>query len=118
MTSGAFALLIGYLVREQPLNVALDLTLAFLANKPDAGETVHLLEKVAVLAQGANGGQAGIESLGEGWIAEEALAMGLYAALAFRDHNQGIDALSRSFSWGRQRLHGFHLRKHFGCTTW
>jgi ADP-ribosylglycohydrolase len=41
-----------------------------------------------------------LETLGGGWIAEEALAIGVYAALSYPDPDKAIDALSLAVSHG------------------
>ena len=70
---GAFAMLIAELLAGKPLNGALELVLDFLDGKPDAAETAAALRK----ARSAEN----VSELGEGWIAEEALAVGVFCAL-------------------------------------
>lgn len=70
---GAFAMLIAELLDGKPLNDALDLVLEFLEQERDASETASALRKARTAKD--------ISELGEGWIAEEALAIGVYCAL-------------------------------------
>ena len=70
---GAFAMLIAELLAGKKPDDALDLVLEFLADNPDAAETADALKK----ARSAKD----IAELGEGWVAEEALAIGVFCAL-------------------------------------
>lgn len=72
-SGGAFAMLIAELLSGKPLNNALDLVLDFLDREKDASETAAALRKARTAKD--------ISELGEGWIAEEALAIGVYCAL-------------------------------------
>ena len=66
-------MLIAELLDGKPLNDALDLVLEFLEQERDASETASALRKARTAKD--------ISELGEGWIAEEALAIGVYCAL-------------------------------------
>ncbi len=90
-SAGAFSLLIHALVNGGTLRGAADQVLAHLRDgKLAKGEEPDpaLLERLASalrLAAGDGGPLAAeelVEALGEGWVAEEALAVGLYAVLA------------------------------------
>ena len=70
---GAFAMLISYLRYGKSLAAALELVENHLKNIPDAAETLGAIRK-ARTAQN-------IAELGEGWVAEEALAIGIFCAL-------------------------------------
>ena len=70
---GAFAMLIAELLTGKPLEEALELVLEHLAGKPDAAETAAALRKAREAET--------VSELGEGWIAEEALAIGVHCAL-------------------------------------
>ena len=70
---GAFAMLIAELLAGKPLEEALELVLEHLGGKPDAAETASALRKAREAEN--------ISELGEGWIAEEALAIGVFCAL-------------------------------------
>lgn len=80
---GAFAMLIAELLAGKPLDKALDLVLKFLARKEDASETAAALRKARTAKD--------ISELGKGWIAEEALAIGVYCALKHTwDFKEGV----------------------------
>ena len=70
---GAFAMLIAQLLAGKPLDEALDLVLDCLDREEDASETAAALRKARTAKS--------ISELGEGWVAEEALAIGVYCAL-------------------------------------
>ena len=72
---GAFAMLISYLRYGKSLDSALDMVEKHLESESDAAETLAAIRK-ARTAQS-------IVELGEGWVAEEALAIGIYCALRF-----------------------------------
>jgi len=56
----------------------------------DAAETRRALELALVLGEDSNARAEDVERLGQGWIAEEALAIGLYCALVARDFTHGV----------------------------
>ena len=70
---GAFAMLISYLRHGKSLAAALDLVEKHLKNIPDAAETLAAIRTARTARN--------ITELGEGWVAEEALAIGIYCAL-------------------------------------
>jgi ADP-ribosylglycohydrolase len=61
-----------------------------LVKEPGHEETVDAVEAALGLAARGAPSPAAVESLGEGWIAEEALAIGLYCALVARDFEHGV----------------------------
>ncbi len=73
IAGGAFAMLISYLRNGKSLSESLDLLEEFLQKEAGAEETLSAICK----ARRAND----IAELGEGWVAEEALAIGIYCAL-------------------------------------
>ena len=70
---GAFAMLIAYLHAGKTLQESLDRTEMHLEQFADAAETLAAIRKARTAAD--------ITELGEGWVAEEALAIGIYCAL-------------------------------------
>jgi ADP-ribosylglycohydrolase len=70
---GAFAMLISYLRHGKPLDSALDLLETHLKTCADAAGTLAAIRKARTAET--------IAELGEGWVAEEALAVGIYCAL-------------------------------------
>ena len=70
---GAFAMLIDELQMGKSLDDALDIVFEQLDGKSEAAETCAALRKARTAEN--------ISELGEGWVAEEALAIGVYCAL-------------------------------------
>jgi ADP-ribosylglycohydrolase len=92
--SGALAVLIAALVRGEPLTRAVDTALAVLRSRPSGHETAPKLElALRWAAEGRRATPALMEQLVEGWVAEEALAMAVYAALTHPGPDQVLDAL-------------------------
>lgn len=96
LASGALALLVHEIVQGADLDGALDSTLELLERKAHHEETSGALKKARELAASAAPTPATVELLGGGWIAEEALAIGVYAALAHPEPEQFLDALALS----------------------
>ncbi|MEY9213185.1 ADP-ribosylglycohydrolase family protein [Thermobifida halotolerans] len=94
LASGATALLVRRLVSGDDLDAALDAVLAALRTRPHHEETTEAL--VAARAAAADGPPRAetVETLGGGWIAEEALAIAVYAALVHRGPQEFTDALA------------------------
>lgn len=65
------------------LDEALDVATEILRRHPAHEETLAALEKARRLARAGEPSVERVESLGEGWVAEEALAIAVYAALSF-----------------------------------
>lgn len=93
LASGALALLIGAIVRGEILTEAVDTTLTYLGEQPDHQETTRAIEQ-AVAAVDRPVSAETMESLGGGWVAEEALGMALYAALAHSEPDEFVQALA------------------------
>lgn len=85
VASGALALIIHFIAGGQPRHDAIARTCAFLDDLPDPkGETLGALEAARALARRPDWKER-LKTLGEGWIAEEALALAVACALAADD---------------------------------
>ncbi|MEV0440303.1 ADP-ribosylglycohydrolase family protein [Streptomyces spectabilis] len=80
--AGALAAIVAHLVAGDSLEGAVLRTLRLLARYPGHEETSTALARAVDLAAAGEPDAARVESLGAGWIAEEALAVAVYAALA------------------------------------
>ncbi|HEY5862002.1 MAG TPA: ADP-ribosylglycohydrolase family protein [Casimicrobiaceae bacterium] len=90
LSAGAFAAIVALLVQEVTLPAAVASVKALLARHPGHAETLHAIERAeAVAATGIPRAEALVE-LGEGWTAEEALAIALASALAAPDFETGV----------------------------
>lgn len=91
MAGGAFALLVAYLTEGLELRRAVDAMAGFLDRVPGSEVITRALATALNLVE--EGGEATpekVESLGGGWVAEEALAIAVYCALMARDFEHGV----------------------------
>ncbi|WP_230985736.1 ADP-ribosylglycohydrolase family protein [Microbispora oryzae] len=82
LAAGAFAALIQFLVQGSPLPQAVAATLDLLAEYPSHQETTQALCAAVALAGDGDPSPEKVERLGGAWVAEEALAIAVYCALA------------------------------------
>jgi ADP-ribosylglycohydrolase len=94
LASGALAAIICEICGGATLDAALDTTAALLAQHPGNEETSTALSQGRHLAATAPAGPVTVERLGGGWVAEEALAIAVFAALAYPQPEQFLDALA------------------------
>jgi ADP-ribosylglycohydrolase len=91
LTAGALALLIDALMRDRTLDQALEEVMDRLSGAgEDAGETAVALHRARQLASRGSPSPERLAELGEGWVAEEALAMGVYCALVAEDFAHAV----------------------------
>lgn len=90
LTSGALAVLVSFLLDDVPLLDALSRTKCFLREAPAHEETFRAIERAEKLAASRTEPALAIARIGEGWIAEEALAISIYCALVATDFRQGV----------------------------
>ncbi|CAI9409951.1 ADP-ribosylglycohydrolase family protein [Aestuariimicrobium sp. T2.26MG-19.2B] len=90
IASGALAVLVGAIVRGQGLREATRTMIEVLRERDSNGETLRAVQAAIDLGESVGGvaSTTTMESLGGGWIAEEALAMALHAALVFPEPDQ------------------------------
>jgi ADP-ribosylglycohydrolase/protein-tyrosine phosphatase len=82
LSAGAMAAIIGALMEGHEIEDAAGNALELLKNHDGAGETIGRIDQALALAgAGSAAGQRIPAALGEGWVGEEALGIGLYAAL-------------------------------------
>lgn len=90
LASGLFADVIARVLLGSPLPEAVRLGLEELRRHPHHEETSELVEHALKLAESDQGSEFIPASLGQGWVAEEALAMSLYCALVAPDLESGL----------------------------
>jgi ADP-ribosylglycohydrolase len=90
LPAGALSAIVFLLLEGQPLRAATDVALGMLKHKKRHEETFRAMRNAVELADSAMEPAGAIRSIGEGWVAEEALAIGLYCALAARDFEAGV----------------------------
>ena len=89
--AGALALLVLRLVEGVPLPEAVDEVMALLRDRSWPGSTLAAITRAVDLAhRGGEPSAAAVESLGAGWVGEEALAIAIYCALAAPDLEQAL----------------------------
>ncbi|WP_409468425.1 ADP-ribosylglycohydrolase family protein [Streptomyces sp. HC307] len=79
--AGALAAIVAYVVAGDSLEGAVLRTLRLLQRHPGHEETSAALTEAVDLAEEGSPTAEKVESLGAGWVAEEALAIGVYCAL-------------------------------------
>lgn len=89
-SAGAFAAIVALVVRDYALDEAIEETLPHVARRPLGAETKAAIERAIALAADGAPSAGKLGTLGEGWVAEEALAIALYAALAAPDFTAGV----------------------------
>lgn len=95
VASGALAVIVGAIMKGDTLLGAVETTLRLIRQHDHHAETSHAIEQ-AMQAARRPADAAVLESLGGGWIAEEALAIAVYAALSHPGPEEVLDALALS----------------------
>jgi ADP-ribosylglycohydrolase len=90
LSAGVFAALIALLMDGQSLERAADTAREILISFPEHEETLSALDAARAMAHRGEIPEKAIPMLGEGWIAEEALAISLYCALSARSLKDGV----------------------------
>ncbi|GAA3058648.1 hypothetical protein GCM10020000_46790 [Streptomyces olivoverticillatus] len=90
LAAAAFAVIVHGIVRGEALEASVGRTLALLAVQPGHEETSRALQGALDAVRQGLPTPERVQSLGEGWVAEEALAMGLYCALVAEDVRHGL----------------------------
>ncbi|GAA2344357.1 ADP-ribosylglycohydrolase family protein [Streptomyces cuspidosporus] len=88
--AGALAAMIAHLVEGDSMEGSVLRTLELLARYPGHEETSAALRKAVALAAEGEPSAEKTETLGGGWIAEEALAIAVYSALAHATPRPGL----------------------------
>lgn len=90
LSGGALSVMIFELLNGQTLREALDTAKAILVTQLGHEEALTALDKAIELSQSEIPHDIAIRELGEGWVAEEALAISVYCALVSETFEQGI----------------------------
>jgi ADP-ribosyl-[dinitrogen reductase] hydrolase len=90
LAAGYLALVVSDVVQGAALREACHDAIVRLAKEAGHEETVAAVEAALGLAAEGTPSPEAVESLGGGWVAEEALAIGLYCALVARDFAHGV----------------------------
>ncbi len=99
IASAAFAAIVGGLVRGEAMDKATLEAMRLLAHYEGHEETMAALQRARAAAlDEPKPHLETLQSLGEGWIAEEALAMAVYVALTHSRPDKALDALAFAVS--------------------
>lgn len=90
LTAGVLAALVFELFGGTDLPAAIDRVIPLLTCKERHEETLAALQQAQTLHASNAAPDDAIRQLGQGWIAEEALAIGIYCALKARDFKAGV----------------------------
>ena len=90
LPAGVLGLAVALILRGSPLNDALCAGLEVLKHQRDHEETSKLLETAVSLAASRPADPDALATLGEGWVAEEALAISVYCALGASSFEEGV----------------------------
>ena len=94
IAAGALAALIRELVTGAGLRAAMETTVYLVNDRFGSQETYEALDRARRLADAGAPSAAAVEQLGGGWIAEEALAIAVYAAMSHPGPDEVLDALA------------------------
>ncbi len=90
LAAGALARIVAEVQLGASLRAAVDTARHELSNWPGHEETSASLNAALALANSRDTSPQAVESLGGGWIAEEALAIAVFAALSAEDFRSGV----------------------------
>jgi len=90
LSAGVFAVVVMGLLKGDPLETAIDAAVSLLVAQPKHGETLAAIQAALKLAREIPRSASALRQLGEGWVAEEALAISLYCALTAADFRDGV----------------------------
>jgi ADP-ribosylglycohydrolase len=90
LAAGALAVMVLALVDGASLPAALATAKALLKRYPLHEETLHAIEQAEALARADIPSSQAVAKLGQGWVAEEALAIAVYCALVAPSFRDGI----------------------------
>ncbi len=88
--AGAFAVMVAELVRGQALDAALATAQRLLADRDPNRETLTALQQARELAVSGTPEERALVELGEGWVAEQALAIAVFCALRASSLESGV----------------------------
>jgi ADP-ribosylglycohydrolase len=90
LSAAVFAAIVANLMMGMPLSETIAQARRLLLKSPQHEETLAALDSAAAAAASNEPAEKAIAALGEGWVAEEALAIGVYCALAAPTLEEGI----------------------------
>lgn len=86
LTAGFLSGMISYIIEGKTLAEAIDLCIEQLIKYDGHSETLEKIELVQKLSVSQKSIEESIQTIGEGWVGEEALAISVYCSLEFSDN--------------------------------
>ena len=90
LAAAAFAVIVYELLHDRPLTEAIERAQRLLEEEPDHAETVTMIGRALSLVRKALPADEAIATIGQGWIAEEALGIAIYCASVAPDFAAGV----------------------------
>jgi ADP-ribosyl-[dinitrogen reductase] hydrolase len=90
LSAGTLAVIVSLVLTGTSLADAIQAAKEFLRQHPSHKETLAAVEKAEALAKSRPRDRAALRELGKGFVAEEALAIGIYCALGAKNFEDGI----------------------------
>ncbi len=90
LAAAVFAVIIGALATGAPLGEAIAIAKARLIREEQHQETLLAINRALEAAAAGPASAEAVETLGGGWVADEALSIGLYCALIARTFEEGV----------------------------
>ncbi|MFT9596507.1 ADP-ribosylglycohydrolase family protein [Mesobacillus sp.] len=90
LSAGALAVIIAELLNGKTIAESAQSAMAILKEYPQHEETLTAMENAIQLASSDESPESAISKLGQGWVAEEALAISLYCALKEPDFKKAL----------------------------
>ncbi|MCU0693742.1 MAG: ADP-ribosylglycohydrolase family protein [Polyangiaceae bacterium] len=91
LPAGAMAMLTRDALNAMPWDASIAKVLGLVRSWPESGGTAAAIEAAVQAASDGVASRERVSTLGEGWVGEEALAIGLYAAIVARTFAQCIE---------------------------
>jgi len=86
LTAGFLSAMISYIIEGKTLAEAINLCIGQLTRYDGYSETLEKIELAQNLSVSQKSPEESIQTIGEGWVGEEALAISLYCSLKFSDN--------------------------------
>jgi len=90
LSAGVLAVIVGLVLAGSPLKEAIDKAKEELRNHKSHKETLAAIEQAEALAEARPRERGALRVMGKAFVAEEALAMGLFCALSAHDFEDGV----------------------------
>ena len=90
LPAGALALILAELMRGASISKAVECAVARVRKDPRGGLLLDLVDRAMYAAELGERSPQQVAALGEGWVAEEALAIGIYSAAVVDDFTDGV----------------------------